>query len=178
MPDYRAELIAGVKGLRIGVLRHLYEADVPVPAALKAALDQAYDVLRGLGAVIEDARIRPAADYHAVKITGAESELFAVHEPVLRARLNDFGADFLGRALGALLISGADYVQASRQRRAMIAEMAPLYNALRCAADSRTRPGGPPGCLADDPLLAAEFRYDTVQRDRRPRARAVHRLHR
>jgi len=127
VPDYRAELSAGVKGLRIGVLRHLYEADVPVAASVKAALEQAYDVLRGLGAVIEDARIRPASDYHAVKVTGAESELFAVHEPVLRRRLNDFGADFLGRALGALLISGPDTVQASRQRRVMIAEMAPLY---------------------------------------------------
>ncbi len=125
--DFRAELSAGVKGLRIGVLRHLYEEDVPVPAALKAALQQAYDVLRGLGATVEDARIRPAADYHAVKITGAESELLAVHEPVLRQRLNHFGADFLGRVLGALLISGADYIQASRQRRMMIAEMAPLY---------------------------------------------------
>ena len=127
VPDYRAALAGGVKGLRIGVLRHLYEDDVPVPASVKVALEQAYDVLRGLGAVIEDARIRPAADYHAVKITGAESELLAVHEPVLRRRLNDFGADFLGRALGALLISGSDYVQASRQRRVMIAEMAPLY---------------------------------------------------
>jgi aspartyl-tRNA(Asn)/glutamyl-tRNA(Gln) amidotransferase subunit A len=128
VPDYRAGLSDGVKGLRIGVLRHLYEQDVPVAASLKAALEQAYDVLRGLGATIEDACIRPAADYHAVKITGAESELLAVHEPVLRARLNDFGADFLGRALGALLISGADYMQASRQRRVMIAEMAPLYD--------------------------------------------------
>ncbi|WP_158922287.1 amidase [Acidisphaera sp. S103] len=127
VPDYRAELSAGVKGLRIGVLRHLYEDDIPVPASLKAALDQAYDVLRGLGATVEDARIRPASDYHAVKITGAETELFAVHEPVLRTRLNDFGADFLGRALGALLISGPDYMQASRQRRVMIDEMAPLY---------------------------------------------------
>ena len=128
VPDYRAGLAEGVKGLRIGVLRHLYEQDVPVPAALKTALDQAYDVLRGLGATIEDVRIRPAADYHAVKITGAESELLAVHEPVLRRRLNDFGADFLGRVLGALLISGADYMQASRQRRVMIDEMAPLYD--------------------------------------------------
>jgi aspartyl-tRNA(Asn)/glutamyl-tRNA(Gln) amidotransferase subunit A len=127
VPDYRADLNAGVKGLRIGVLRHLYEDDVPVPAALKTALDEAYDLLRGLGAIIEDARIRPAADYHAVKITGAETELYAVHEPMLRRRLNDFGADFLGRALGALLISGHDYMQASRQRRVMIAEMAPLY---------------------------------------------------
>ena len=128
VPDYRAELGAGVKGLRIGVLRHLYEEDVPAAASVKAALEQAYDVLRGLGAIIEDVRIRPASDYHAVKITGAESELFAVHEPVLRKRLNDFGADFLGRALGALFISGADYMQASRQRRVMIAEMAPLYD--------------------------------------------------
>ncbi len=128
VPDYRAGLSDGVKGLRIGVLRHLYEEDVPVAASLTAALEQAYDVLRGLGASVEDARVRPAADYHAVKITGAESELLAVHEPVLRARLNDFGADFLGRALGALLISGADYMQASRQRRVMIAEMAPLYD--------------------------------------------------
>ncbi len=127
LPDYRADLSAGVKGLRIGVLRHLYEDDVPVAASVKAALEQAYDVLRGLGAVVEDARIRPASDYHAVKITGAETELLSVHEPVLRQRLNDFGADFLGRALGALLISGADYMQASRQRRAMIAEMEPLY---------------------------------------------------
>ena len=126
-PDYRTDLSAGVKGLRIGVLRHLYEDDVPVAASVKAALEQAYDVLRKLGAIVEDARIRPAADYHAVKITGAESELLSVHEPVLRTRLNDFGADFLGRALGALLISGADYMQASRQRRVMIAEMAPLY---------------------------------------------------
>jgi aspartyl-tRNA(Asn)/glutamyl-tRNA(Gln) amidotransferase subunit A len=127
VPDFRAELSAGVKGLRIGVLRHLYEDDIPVATPLKAALEDAYDVLRGLGAVIEEVRIRPASDYHAVKITGAESELFAVHEPVLRARLNDFGADFLGRALGALLITGPDYMQASRQRRVMIAEMAPLY---------------------------------------------------
>ncbi len=127
VPDYRAELKAGVKGLRIGVLRHLYEEDVPVVPAVKAALEDAYDVLRGLGAVIEDARIRPAADYHAVKITSAESELFAVHEPVLRTRLNEFGADFLGRALGALLISGPDAVQAARQRRVMINEMAPFY---------------------------------------------------
>jgi aspartyl-tRNA(Asn)/glutamyl-tRNA(Gln) amidotransferase subunit A len=127
VPDYRAQLSAGVKGLRIGVLRHLYEEDVPVAASVKAALEQAYDVLRGLGATIEDARIRPAVDYHAVKITAAESELFSVHEPVLRERLNDFGADFLGRALGALLISGPDYMQSSRQRRIMIAEMAPLY---------------------------------------------------
>ncbi|MGE0224055.1 MAG: amidase [Acetobacteraceae bacterium] len=127
VPDYRAALGGGIKGMRIGVLRHLYEEDVPLHPEAKAALEAALDVLRGLGAELEDARIRSAAEYHAVKITGAESELFSVHEPVLRQRLSDFGEDFLGRALGALLISGSDYMKASRQRRVMIAEMAPLY---------------------------------------------------
>ncbi len=84
-------------------------------------------MLRGLGATLEDVRIRPAQVYHDVKITGAESELYAVHEPALRTQLGDFGEDFLGRTLGALLMSGADYVQASRWRRVLIAEMAPLY---------------------------------------------------
>ena len=142
VPDYRAGLTGSLKGMRIGVLRHLYEDDVPVAASLKTALDAAYDVLRGLGADLEDARIRPAADYHAVKITGAESELYAVHEPVLRRRLADFGEDFLGRALGALFMSGADYMQASRQRRRMIAEMAPLYERYDALVTAGPGPAG------------------------------------
>ena len=127
VPDYRAALGGGIKGLRIGVLRHLYEEDVPISDAAKRALEAAYDVLKSLGAVLEDARIRPAQDYYDVKIVSAESELFAVHEHNLRARSGDFGEDFLGRALAAVLVDGADYVQAMRERRMMIEEMAPLY---------------------------------------------------
>ncbi|MEJ0015925.1 MAG: amidase [Acetobacteraceae bacterium] len=127
VPDYRAALTGSIKGLRIGVLRHQFEEEVAIPPVAKAALEAALDVLRGLGALLEDVRIREAHAYHDVKITGAESELYAVHEPVLRKRLGDFGADFLGRALGALLISGTDYVQASRWRRVLVAEMAPVY---------------------------------------------------
>ena len=71
----------------------------------------------------------PAADYYAVsKITIAESEQYAIHEEELRTRAGDFGADFLGRApLPAILYSGVDYVQAQRERRFMLAEMAPIY---------------------------------------------------
>ncbi len=127
IPPYRAELDGSLKGMRIGAIRHLYEDDVPTPAVVKQALEAAYDVLRGLGATIEDVRIRPAQQYHDIKIVGAESELYAVHEPALRTRLHEFGEDFLGRTLGALLISSADYMQASRQRRKAIADMQPLY---------------------------------------------------
>ena len=127
VPDYAAALTGDIRGLRVGVLRHLYEQDLQVAPAVHTAMDAALDVLRGLGAVVEEARIRPAQDYYDVKIVGAESELYAVHKPDLRTRLGAFGEDFLGRSLAALLITGADYVQSTRERRAMIAEMAPLY---------------------------------------------------
>jgi aspartyl-tRNA(Asn)/glutamyl-tRNA(Gln) amidotransferase subunit A len=127
IPDYRAALTGDVRGLRIGVLRHLYEEDLTVTPEVHAALEEAYAVFRSLGARIEEARIRPAADYYAIKITIAESEQYAIHEEELRTRPHEFGADFLGRALPAILYSSSDYVQAQRERRTMLAEMAPVY---------------------------------------------------
>jgi aspartyl-tRNA(Asn)/glutamyl-tRNA(Gln) amidotransferase subunit A len=127
IPDYRAALTGDIRGLRIGIVRHLYEDDVAVAPEVRAALEEAYAVFRSLGAVLEEVRIRPAADYYAVKITIAESEQYAIHEEELHSRPGDFGADFLGRALPAVLYSGADYVQAQRERRLMLAEMAPIY---------------------------------------------------
>jgi aspartyl-tRNA(Asn)/glutamyl-tRNA(Gln) amidotransferase subunit A len=127
VPDYRAALTRDISGLRIGVVRHLYEDDTTVASEVWAALEEACAVFRSLGATLEDVRIRPAADYYAVKITIAESEQYAIHEEELRTRPGDFGVDFLGRALPAVLYSGADYVQAQRERRLMLAEMAPIY---------------------------------------------------
>jgi aspartyl-tRNA(Asn)/glutamyl-tRNA(Gln) amidotransferase subunit A len=127
IPDYRAALTGDIRGLRIGIVRHLYEEDIAVSPEVRAALEEAYIVFRSLGAVLEEVRIRPAADYYAVKITIAESEQYAIHEEELRTRPGDFGADFLGRALPAVLYSGTDYVQAQRERRLMLAEMAPIY---------------------------------------------------
>jgi aspartyl-tRNA(Asn)/glutamyl-tRNA(Gln) amidotransferase subunit A len=128
VPDYRAALTGDIRGLRIGIVRHLYEEDTTVAPEVRAALDEAYAVFRSLGATLEDVRIRPAADYYAVKITIAESEQYAIHEEELRTRPGDFGADFLGRALPAVLYSGTDYVQAQRERRLMLAQMAPVYD--------------------------------------------------
>jgi aspartyl-tRNA(Asn)/glutamyl-tRNA(Gln) amidotransferase subunit A len=127
VPDYRAALTGDIKGLRIGVVRHLHEDDCPVTTEVGAALEEAFAVLRSLGAILGEVRLRPAQDYYDVKVTIAESELLAVHEQALRTRPGDFGEDFLGRVLPAVLISGRDYVQAQRERRRMLAEMASVY---------------------------------------------------
>jgi aspartyl-tRNA(Asn)/glutamyl-tRNA(Gln) amidotransferase subunit A len=127
LPDYRASLAGGIKGMRIGVVRHFWEEDLPANDEVRAAMAQSLRALRELGASIEDVRLRPLQDYYDVKIVIAESELYAVHEPELRKRPGEFGSDFLGRALGACLFGSVDYVQAQRQRRRILEEMASVY---------------------------------------------------
>ena len=127
IPDYRQALGQDLRGLRIGVLRHHWEEDVPASEDGRRAMDAALDVLRRLGAELEDCRVRPLGQYFDVKIIIAESEIFSVHQKNLIARPKDFGADFRSRAFPSVLFTAHDYVQATREHRRMMVEMEPLY---------------------------------------------------
>ena len=127
IPNYRARLKGGVKGMRIGVLRHYWEEDMPAHEDLRSAMDEAIRVFRSLGATVEDCRTRPMMDSLDVKIVIAESEIFSIHYSDLVARPEAFGRDFLGRALPACVFQAADYVAASREHRRIILENRRLY---------------------------------------------------
>jgi len=127
IPNYHGALNAGIKGLRIGALRHYWEEDMPAHPDLKRAMDAAIEVFTQLGARIEDCRTRPMQDSFDTKVVIAESEIYSIHYDNLKARPGDFGRDFLGRVLPACLFQSSDYVQASREHRRIIAEMQPLY---------------------------------------------------
>ncbi len=127
IPRYRRALGEDLRGLRIGVLRHHWEADLPASEDVRRAMDAALDVLRRLGAELEECRVRPLASYFDVKLIIAESEIFSVHQKNLIARPKDFGADFRSRALPSVLFTANDYVQATREHRRMMVEMEPLY---------------------------------------------------
>jgi aspartyl-tRNA(Asn)/glutamyl-tRNA(Gln) amidotransferase subunit A len=127
IPRYRRALGEDLRGLRIGVLRHHWEDDIPASEDVRRAMDAALDVLRRLGAELEECRVRPLASYFDVKIIIAESEIFSVHQKNLIARPKDFGADFRSRAYPSVLFTANDYVQATREHRRMMTEMEPLY---------------------------------------------------
>ena len=55
----------GVKGLRIGVVRHFFETDNPASPAMLAGIDHALDVFEHLGAEISEVTLSPMAEYHA-----------------------------------------------------------------------------------------------------------------
>jgi aspartyl-tRNA(Asn)/glutamyl-tRNA(Gln) amidotransferase subunit A len=127
IPSYREALGQDLRGLRIGLLRHHWEADIPASEDVGKAMEAALDVLHRLGAELHECRVRPLASYFDVKIIIAESEIFSVHQKHLVARPKDFGADFRSRVLPSVLFTAHDYVQATREHRRMMAEMEPLY---------------------------------------------------
>jgi aspartyl-tRNA(Asn)/glutamyl-tRNA(Gln) amidotransferase subunit A len=127
IPRYRQSLGEDLRGLKIGVLRHHWEEDIPASEDVRQAMEAALEVLRGLGAELEDCRVRPLASYFDVKIIIAETEIFSVHQKNLIARPKDFGADFRSRVLPSVLFTANDYVQATREHRRMMVEMEPFY---------------------------------------------------
>src|SRR5438034_239879 len=128
IPPYREAIGQDLRGLRIGVLRHHWEEDMPASEDVRRAMDVALDVLRRLSAELTECRVRPLGSYFDVKIVIAESEIFSVHQKNLVSRPRDFGADFLSRVLPSVLFTANDYVQATREHRRMMVEMAPLYH--------------------------------------------------
>jgi aspartyl-tRNA(Asn)/glutamyl-tRNA(Gln) amidotransferase subunit A len=118
LPDYRGALSGTIKGLRIGLVRHFHEEDnPPLDPALKRAIDGAMGVFRGLGAEVRDVRLPPLADWASCAMLVMMSEAWAVHEPWLKARPQDYGEIHRDRVTLGAFISAADYLAAQRMRR-------------------------------------------------------------
>jgi aspartyl-tRNA(Asn)/glutamyl-tRNA(Gln) amidotransferase subunit A len=127
LPPIREAFTEDLRGLKLGVIRHFWEEDLDIGPELARAVDGAIEVLRSLGATVETVRLRSLHEYYAVRLMLTESELYALHQPQLRERVQDYGHHFLSRCLPACLYTAADYIWAQRQRARIIDEMKPVY---------------------------------------------------
>jgi aspartyl-tRNA(Asn)/glutamyl-tRNA(Gln) amidotransferase subunit A len=117
VPDFRGQLHKGARGLRIGVVRNFHEKDVPANPAVLKGIEDAIAVFRAEGAEIRDVTLPSLEEYRAAGFIILISEAYAVHEPWMKTRYNDYGELLRDRlALGGL-ISAADLFQAVRRRR-------------------------------------------------------------
>src|SRR3954469_17333205 len=163
IPDYRAGLAGDVKGLRIGLVRHFYERDNEANAATRQAIERAATQLEELGCSVRELTLSPLGDWAACGMTIMLCEAYAIHEANLRRRFTDFGENFRDRMVLAGLVSGADYVQALRRRRELIAEldraMAGLDIVMTAAAPSEAPPIDqvPKFALFERPSLTIPF---------------------
>ena len=118
---YASGLERGVRGMRIGFIRHFHETDVPADPEVAAGLEQAARTLQSLGAQISDVRLPTLGEFGAVNRVILQSEAWAIHGPWLRERPGDYGRLARRRLLPGAFISAGDYVQAARRRLEMIA---------------------------------------------------------
>jgi aspartyl-tRNA(Asn)/glutamyl-tRNA(Gln) amidotransferase subunit A len=118
---YGAGLERGVRGLRIGFIRHFHETDLPAAPEVAAGLENVADTLRELGADIRDLELPKLDEFAAVNRVILQSEAWAIHGPWLRERPGDYGQLARRRLLAGAFIGAGDYVQAGRRRLEMIA---------------------------------------------------------
>lgn len=123
-PDsYRSELGDGIAGLKIGVIRNFFEEDLPASPAQCQAIDAAAGILTKLGATVETVRLSSLLDYHACGATILCTEAAAVHEHWIKRDPGRYGQRIRGLLTLGSLFTGVDYVQATRRRGQLRAEM-------------------------------------------------------
>jgi aspartyl-tRNA(Asn)/glutamyl-tRNA(Gln) amidotransferase subunit A len=125
VPDYLADLEAGVRGLRLGLPRDFFfdRVEPEIAAAVRAAAQ----TLAGLGARVEEIPLPHAHLTYAAGATILFAEAAAYHEPWLRARPAAYGPLVRDRLrVGAALLA-TDYLKAQRARAALVAETRRLF---------------------------------------------------
>ncbi len=123
VPDYAAALGRGLRGVRIGVIRHFHETDSRVGDAVLQGVQEAVAVFRDLGATVSDVTLSPLQDWHACGSLISMTERTAAYEEWARTRLDEFSGRVQRRLMLGALVSGVDYVQATRRRRELRAEL-------------------------------------------------------
>jgi aspartyl-tRNA(Asn)/glutamyl-tRNA(Gln) amidotransferase subunit A len=113
--------------MRIGLLAHLFEIDLPASPEVRQAMAQAMRQLEALGAQVEEVKIAPLQEYAVVKATIQKPEIFVEYAPALVQRPEEFGAKFRARIAPAPTISAVNYVEAQRTRQRLTAELSGLF---------------------------------------------------
>jgi aspartyl-tRNA(Asn)/glutamyl-tRNA(Gln) amidotransferase subunit A len=117
LDDYLGALTGDLRGLRIGVERAHHFPPGADPA-LAECFDAALTVLASLGAELVDVSLPYYDEVTVATMATLSAEALAYHRSDMQSRWADYFAGTRWElALGALM-SGADYVQAQRVRRA------------------------------------------------------------
>ncbi|MGF1576069.1 MAG: amidase [Cyanophyceae cyanobacterium] len=122
--DYITDLKAGVKGLKLGVIKSMYEATA-TPESV-AAFDQAVKVLSELGAEVSVVEIKSLAQLETSRIA-IHAEAYAYHAHTLQHSPQLYPADLRHRFLMGGLYSAQEYIDAQRARLTIRNEVDALF---------------------------------------------------
>lgn len=152
---YTEALDAGIKGLRIGVLRHFYNRDMVADPEMATGIEAAIKTLEELGAVVREVSTHPLSEYFACNRIILSSEAYAIHEAWLRERPEDYGGRTRQRLLSGAFVKAADYINANRVRRKLSRAFHALFEDLDVIVTASAM--DPPCRIDDDENI--EFTY-------------------
>jgi aspartyl-tRNA(Asn)/glutamyl-tRNA(Gln) amidotransferase subunit A len=152
---YAEALGAGIKGLRIGALRHFYSRDMVADPEMASAIEAALKILEELGAVVREVTTHPLAEYLACNRIILSSEAYAIHEAWLRERPGDYGRRTRQRLLSGAFVKAADYINANRVRRKLSRDFHALFEDVDVIVTASAM--DPPCRIDDDEKI--EFTY-------------------
>jgi aspartyl-tRNA(Asn)/glutamyl-tRNA(Gln) amidotransferase subunit A len=118
----------GVRGLRIGFVRHFHETDMPADADVGAALEEVVRVLEGEGANVIDVSLPPLATFAGTNGVIVRSESWTCYAHLLRTRPQDFSQLSRQRLMTGAFLSAEDYVQALHNRLKLIAAVEAVFS--------------------------------------------------
>jgi len=145
--DFTGGLTKGLKGLRIGYVRHFHEIDQPADPEMAAALDEAARVMVAEGAIITNISLPPLQQFAAVNRTILYAEAGAIHEHWLKNSPEKYAGVTRRRLLPSQFVSAADHVQAQRRRGEMVAAVLEAFTQVDLLLTASSMD---PACRIDD----------------------------
>jgi aspartyl-tRNA(Asn)/glutamyl-tRNA(Gln) amidotransferase subunit A len=146
----------GVKGMRIGVVRHFFERDIEGadPQSVQA-IEDALKVLSRLGAKLVNVTLAPHADWDACARILLYAEAYAIHARDLQERPDKYAAITRGRIIAGEAVTAAQYINGQRWRRQLCRTYAQAMEGLDALVTGGTMTPAPRiDALIDPPYFA------------------------
>ena len=146
--EYGRMLHRGVRGLRVGFVRHFHETDLTADPDMAAGLEEAVRVLKGEGAEICDVRLPKLQEIAGVQRVIFQAESWAIHDNWLRERPGDYCQATRIRLLAGAFLSAGDLLHAQQRRSAMIRAVGDSFDEVDVLLVANAMD---PACRIDDP---------------------------
>jgi aspartyl-tRNA(Asn)/glutamyl-tRNA(Gln) amidotransferase subunit A len=142
-----ADLDRGVRGLRIGVVRHFHEIDMRADAETAAAFERVAATLEAEGATLREIILPSLNDFANINRIILQAEGFAIHANNMRARPEAYSKLTRKALLAGAFLGAEDYIAASRRRAQMIAEVDAAFGGVDVLLTASSME---PACRIDD----------------------------
>jgi aspartyl-tRNA(Asn)/glutamyl-tRNA(Gln) amidotransferase subunit A len=144
---FGSDLARGLRGLRVGFVRHFHETDLPADPEIAAALEEAARVLAREGAEVRPVTLPSLSAFSGAQRVIMLAESWAIHAGWLRERPGDYSAASRRKLMSGAFLSAGDYVRAQQRRSVLMAAVDDVFrdvDVLLCASAMD------PACRIDD----------------------------